>query len=238
MPELSAMHWFIYGGIIVLALLAWYLRAVTIAGAATGVFVAAGLYYAAGHTGLVLLAVFFVSGTLVTRYRRKEKQKFSSGETEKNGRTATQVLANSGAALLSALGLLVLPEQKDAWLLGIGAAFAAATADTWSSELGMIWGRRIFRPFGISNARAGDNGVVSLEGTIAGMLGNLLIALTFHGLAFPAYGLLLVAGTIGNLTDTWLGEYAENRGKLNNDSVNFLSSLFAVLLAISIYLLS
>lgn len=236
MPELSAMQWFIYGGIIALALLAWYQRAVTLAGAATGVFVAAGLYYSAGHTGLVLLAVFFVSGTLVTRYRGKEKQKFSSGTPEKNGRNATQVLANSGAALLCALGLLVVPEQKDAWILGMGAAFAAATADTWSSELGMIWGKRMFRPFGNSNARAGDNGVISFEGTIAGILGNLFIALVFHWLAFPAYSLLLIAGTIGNLADTWLGEFAENKGRLGNNAVNFLSTLIASLLALLIHM--
>ncbi len=236
MPELSAMHWFIYGGIIALALLAWYQRAVTLAGAATGVFVAAGLYYSAGHTGLALLAVFFVSGTLVTRYRGKEKQKFSSGTKEKNGRTATQVLANSGAALLSALGLLLLPEQKDAWFLGMAAAFAAATADTWSSELGIVWGKTIFRPFSKSQALAGDNGVISLEGSIAGIMGNLLIALVFHWLAFPAYGVLLLAGTIGNLADTWLGEFAENKGRLGNNAVNFLSTLIASLLALLIHM--
>lgn len=236
MPELSAMHWFIYGGIIALALLAWYQRAVTLAGAATGVFVAAGLYYSAGHTGLVLLAVFFVSGTLVTRYRGDEKRRKGFADADKSARTATQVLANSGAALLCALGLLLFPQHHDLWLLGMAAAFSSATADTWSSELGMIWGKRMFRPFGNSNARAGDNGVISLEGTIAGILGNLFIALVFHWLAFPAYSLLLIAGTIGNLADTWLGEIAENKGRLGNNAVNFLSTLIASLLALLIHM--
>lgn len=220
-----------------MALLAFYQRAVTLAGAATGAIVAAGLYYSAGYTGLVLLAVFFVSGTLVTRYRGDEKRRKGFADADKPARTATQVLANSGAALLCALGLLLFPQHHDLWLLGMAAAFSSATADTWSSELGVVWGKTIYRPFRKSAARAGDNGVISLEGTLAGIAGSALIALVFHLLHLPAYGLLITTGLLGNLIDTWLGEYAENSGKLNNDLVNFLSSLFAALLAISIYLI-
>lgn len=230
------MHWFVYAGIIVLASLAWYLRAVTIAGAATGIVVAAYLYYSAGYTGLALLAVFFVSGTLVTRYRRDEKCRKGFADADKPARIAAQVLANSGAALLCAIALLIFPQQQNAWLLGIAAAFSSATSDTWSSELGVVWGKTIFRPFSKSTARAGDNGVVSLEGTIAGIAGSLLIALVFHWLAFPAYGLLLLAGTLGNLSDTWLGEIAENKGWIGNDVVNFLSTLIASFIALFIHL--
>lgn len=230
------MHWFIYAGIIVLASLAWYLRAVTIAGAATGIVVAACLYYSAGYTGLALLAVFFVSGTLVTRYRGDEKRQKGFADADKPARTAAQVLANSGAALLCAIALLIFPQQQNAWLVGIAAAFSSATADTWSSELGVVLGKTIFRPFSKSTARAGDNGVVSLEGTIAGIAGSLLIALVFHWLAFPAYGLLLLAGTLGNLSDTWLGEIAENKGWIGNDVVNFLSTLIASFIALFIHL--
>lgn len=232
------MFWFIYAGIIAAAWLAWSLRAVTIAGALTGMLVTATLFYTTGNTGLLLLAVFFVSGTLVTRYRGDEKRRKGFADADKPARTATQVLANSGAALLCALGLLLFPQQHDLWLLGMAAAFSSATADTWSSELGVVWGKNIYRPFSKSAAHAGDNGVISVEGTLAGVSGSALIALVFHLLHFPAYGLLITAGLLGNLADTWLGEWQENKGQLDNDAVNFMSTLMAAVLAIVLYLFS
>ena len=228
------MHWFIYAVIIATAWLAWSLRAVTLAGALTGMLVAASLFYSAGNTGLLLLATFFITGTLVTRYRGDEKRRKGFADADKPARKTTQVLANSGAALLCAIALLLFPQQKDLWLLGMAAAFSSATADTWSSELGVVWGKTVFRPFSKSPAHTGDNGVVSLEGTLAGIAGSLLIALVFHLLHFPAYGLLISAGLLGNLTDTWLGEYAENKGWLGNDAVNFLSTLMATAFALTI----
>lgn len=231
------MYWFIYAGIIAAAWLAWSLRAVTIAGALTGMLVTATLFYTTGNTGLLLLAVFFVSGTLVTRYRGDEKRRKGFADADKPARTATQVLANSGAALLCAIGLLLFPQQHDAWLLGVAAAFSSATADTWSSELGVIWGKTMVRPFGKIAARTGDNGVVSVEGTLAGVTGSVLIALIFHLLHFPAYGLLIAAGLLGNLADTCLGELLENKGRMSNDAVNFTSTSIATVLALTISML-
>lgn len=231
------MHYWIYAGIVAAALLAWYKQAVTSAGAVTGMSIAAFLFYAAGYPALVLLAVFFVSGTLVTRYRGKEKRRSGFSDADRPARTAAQVLANSGAALLCAIGLLVFPQQQNVWHFGIAAAFVSATADTWSSELGVVWGKRIFRPFGKSIAKAGDNGVISLEGTMAGIAGSILIALVFHLLHFPAYGLLITAGLLGNLADTCLGEWLENKGRINNDAVNFLSTFIASMFVLLISLL-
>lgn len=231
------MHWWIYTGIILAAVLAWYLRAVTLAGALTGMLIAAGLSYASGYSGLILLGVFFVSGTLVTRYRGDEKRRNGFADANKPARTATQVLANSGAGLLCAIALLIFPQQHDALLLGMTAAFSSATADTWSSELGVIWGKTVFRPFSKSPAHTGDNGVISLEGTLAGIAGSLLVALVFHLLHFPAYGLLITAGLLGNLADTCLGELLENKGHMSNDAVNFTSTCIATVLALTISML-
>lgn len=231
------MQWWIYAGILIAALLAGYLRAVTIAGAITGILVAATLFYTTGYTGLILLATFFISGTLVTRYRGDEKRRKGFADADKPARTASQVLANSGAAVLCSIGIWLFPQQHNAWLLGVAAAFSSATADTWSSELGVIWGKTMVRPFSKTAARTGDNGVISVEGTLAGVAGSVLIALIFHLLHFPAYGLLIAAGLLGNLADTCLGELLENKGRMSNDAVNFTSTSIATVLALTISML-
>ena len=86
----------------------------------------------------------------------------------------------------------------------------------------------------------GSDGAVSLAGTVAGTSGALLVALA----AMPALGLSIrsalgaVLGAIGGLFfDSLLGATAERRGWLNNDAVNFLSTIAAAVIATAILLL-
>jgi uncharacterized membrane protein len=69
--------------------------------------------------------------------------------------------------------------------------------------------------------------VISLEGTIIGIVGSFLVALvTSLGYGWGVHILwIVIAGTVGNLTDSLLGATMERRGLLPNDLVNFLNTL-------------
>ena len=58
--------------------------------------------------------------------------------------------------------------------------YAAVAADTFSSELGVLSKRkpRLITSWNLREVPPGTNGGVSLEGTLAGFLGSLTIALT------------------------------------------------------------
>jgi uncharacterized protein (TIGR00297 family) len=150
-------------------------------------------------------------------------------EKKDSTRTAGQVLANGGVAGL--LGLLApfFPEKAAALQVMLAASLASATADTLSSELGVVYGRRFYNICTFKNDVRGRDGVVSWEGTLAGLAGSAIIAL-LYALSFGfSLNLLwiLIAGTAGNFFDSILGATLERAQRLNNNAVNAMNTAFA-----------
>ncbi|GAB3853246.1 DUF92 domain-containing protein [Hymenobacter terrigena] len=208
-------------------------RKLTTAAAATGGVLGVLIYLGSGFTGLALLALFFGLGTAASGWRVADKRRLGLAEENKGRRTAGQVVANAGVAGL--LGLLAwqYPPAAPMACLMLAGSFAAATADTLSSELGNLYGRRYYNILTLRPDTRGLNGVVSLEGTALGLAGTAVLAAAYC-LGFgwgPAFGWLLVAGTAGNLADSVLGATLERRGVLSNNAVNFINTLTGALVA-------
>ncbi|GAB3874972.1 DUF92 domain-containing protein [Hymenobacter segetis] len=205
----------------------------TTAAAGTGGALGLLIYLGSGFTGLALLALFFGLGTAASSWRVADKRRLGLAEENKGRRTAGQVVANAGVAGL--LGLLAwqYPPAVPLAQLMLASSFAAATADTLSSELGNVYGRRYYNILTLRPDARGLNGVVSLEGTALGLAGTAVLAAAYC-LGFgwgPAFGWLLVAGTAGNLMDSVLGATLERRGLLGNNAVNFINTLTGALVA-------
>jgi uncharacterized protein (TIGR00297 family) len=170
----------IFAGLV--ALVARRTRALTPSGAAAA-FVVGTLTYAAGTVGftLVLLA-FFVSSVVLSRIGRARKHALL--DTGKGGpRDALQVIANGGVATACAIGFAFTHDAL--WALAFVGAYAAATADTWATEIGTLAGQA---PRSIVNFRpiaTGLSGGITLAGTVAEVAGALWI-----GIFAPA-GILL-----------------------------------------------
>jgi uncharacterized protein (TIGR00297 family) len=198
----------------------------TLAGAITGAIVGLLIYNGAGLTGIAMLAVFFTAGSWATGFKRQRKANINTKEQNHTQRTAGQVLANGGvAALLGALAW-AMPNQALSIQLMVAGSFAAATADTLSSELGLIYGRRFYNIISLKKDTRGLDGVVSLEGTLLGLLGAMLIGLTYSiGFGWGAgFWCIVLAGFTGNVADSILGATVERKGWLSNNMVNFLNT--------------
>jgi uncharacterized protein (TIGR00297 family) len=212
-------------------------RKLTVAGALTGGCLAALLYKGMGITGIVMLGAFFVAGSAVTALGRSKKERLGIAEKNKGQRTAWQVLANGGVAGLAGLLAWLQPEQAVLWQLAAAASLASASADTLSSELGSVYGSSFYNILTFKKDTCGLDGVISLEGTLWGIAGSVLIAAIYtaaYGYSVLAWWIVL-AGFAGNMADSLLGASLERKGWLKNDQVNLLNTLIAAVVGLCGY---
>lgn len=207
-------------------------RKLTVPAALTGGCLGVMVYLGAGFTGITLLGLFFLLGVWATGWKKNEKQTLTE-TPEGEIRTAAQVWANGGVAGILGFLSFTYPQQAVVYQLAMAASLASATADTLSSELGMVYGRRFYNIITGKKDRRGLDGVISAEGTFAGVLGSALIAgvhmLGLNG-TLPQFLLIVLCGTFGNLFDSFLGAAWERRHFINNNVVNFMNTLAAAAL--------
>ena len=214
----------------------WSLRfkKLTVAGSIAGMLLAILLYLGGGWTGFVLMTAFFVLGTAATSWKRNKKQSIRTVEEHQGRRTAGQVLANGGAGAVLGFLAWLYPQQKEVLLLMTAASFSSAAADTLSSELGSVYGKRFYNILSFKKDERGLDGVVSWEGSLLGLAGSFVIATVYSiGWGWNIDFLwIVIAGTAGNLVDSLLGALLERRGLIQNDLVNFFNTLAAALVAL------
>jgi uncharacterized protein (TIGR00297 family) len=194
------------------AFAAWRARTLDRGGAVAAFAVGALTFGSGGWPFTVVLLAFFVPSVLLSRFGRKRKKLLV--DIGKGGaRDAWQVLANGGAATVCAVAaglLLHAPdrfEETRPWIAAFAGAYAAATADTWGTEIGtlargaprsILTGRRI---------AAGLSGGITVWGTLAEIAGAVWIgACTTAVLGRSAAFVPIVAGgIIGAFADSLLG---------------------------------
>jgi uncharacterized protein (TIGR00297 family) len=232
---------------------AWLSKAATPAAAATGAVLAAGMILpdvAGGdpwwRTTLWPLLSLFLLTFAATRFGRSSKEKLGLAESRR-GRNAAQVVANLGVAAwmgtIQTANSLVhagLPPEVPFARIMMLAALAEATADTISSEIGTSAGGVPVMVTTGKRVAPGTDGAVSLTGTLVGSLAALCII--GIGIATPGLSwrgaIAAFAGAIGGLfVDSLLGATLERRNWLNNDAVNFLSTLASAFLALAFALI-
>jgi uncharacterized protein (TIGR00297 family) len=198
--------------------------------AGVAALVAIIIYGGTGFTGVILLGMFFLIGVLASSWKKELKEKSGFADSYKQARSAGQVLANGGmAAILSMIALFFTGNTIIPFL--IACSFSSAAADTVSSELGVIYGKRFYNIISFKRDKKGENGVISLEGTLLGVAASAIIALVFsvqqefHLYCFIA---IIIAGTMGNLIDSLLGATLERKRIIGNNTVNFLNTLSGV----------
>lgn len=161
---------------------------------------------AAGWRWCALLLAFFFSSTLLSRWRREAKERATRAVVEKGGaRDAWQVLANGGIFTLCALGATVFPSAQ--WTTAGLGALAAATADTWATEVGTAVGGVPRHLLGGRAVAAGTSGGVTVAGTIAMLAGAAFLGTLARWLGLEWQGAVAggVGGVAGAVIDTLLG---------------------------------
>jgi uncharacterized protein (TIGR00297 family) len=243
----------------ILALASWHARSLAPSGAWAAVFVGT-LATAAGWTWCALLLAFFVSASLLSHWRQREKATRTRGLVEKGGeRDAWQVLANGGVFALCALGALVAPSSW--WAIAGAGALAGAASDTWATEVGTAIGGQPHHVLRWRPVPPGTSGAVTPAGSLAMLAGAAFVGTIALVGGFGRQEAVAVAmgGVAGALADTLVGatiqerrwcprcreaterqvhdcgSATERRGgwaRLNNDVVNLTSTLVGAAVAV------
>lgn len=222
--------------LLVLMILCIRFQKLTLSGSLAAAIVGISVYLAANWKGVLLLLVFFLLSVIATAHKKHRKATVHDALVESKGRTLGQVFANGGMAAVSCLISLWDPLHIELYLVMMAASLASALSDTLSSELGIVYGRRFYNIITFKKDQRGLDGVISLEGTIIGAGGSLLVGIAFAGLNTTAF-VVGLAGLFGNLIDSFLGALLERRGIIGNNFVNFLNTLCAALFAMVLYVL-
>jgi len=213
------------------------LKKLTLPAAVTGALLSSFIYLGAGFHGIVVMAAFFIIGVWATAWKLDIKLKTGLAETGKSQRTAGQVFANAGLPAIIGMTGWLYPSFSPHAPVMIAACFSAATADTVSSELGNVYGRRFYNIITFKKDEKGSNGVISFEGNLMGLAGSIIIALLYFWVGDGTYSsfiIIIVAGTVGNIADSVLGATLERKEWLNNNAVNFLNTSIAAITAWSL----
>ncbi len=237
-----------------LGLVTWKLRAATPAAALTGALITASLIFSTAvvpyqpwHTALVPTLTVALLAFVSTRAGRRKKQRLGTAEGHR-GRSASQIAANLGLAAVVASGPVQSWLMDSRWLPHLAAApglffaltvaaLAEAAADTVSSEIGQVLGGPPRMITSLKAVEPGRNGAVSLAGSIAGVAAAALVAWTGMwalGGGREMYKVSSAGAVFGLFFDSLLGATLEERGWLNNDAVNFLSTASAAGFALAL----
>ena len=182
------------------AALAYRARALTLRGAFAAFGVGALVFGAGGWRAAAVLFAFFIPSTLLSRVGRARKCALAGAHA--GPRSEWQVLANGGVAALCALASASLGGPLGAAFAG---AFAAASADTWGTEIGTLSRRRPVSILTLRPLVAGRSGGITPIGTLATLGGAFAVAAVaaLAGVA-PFWGVAL-GGVAGALLDSMLG---------------------------------
>ena len=249
-PKLSVFDLQVVAGALLAAaicIVSHRLRLLATSGSLAAFVVGAAVFGAGGWRAALPLLVFFVTANAWGRWRRAKKRGLA---IEKSGpRDASQVAANGALPALFVLLAHFFPDHGKIFYLAYAAAIAEANADTWATEVGAGANEapRMITTF--APVPAGRSGAISLIGTIAAVAGAVLVGLASTslfdpGARWPCIATIAVSGIAGALVDSLLGATvqsqkagAEERGVawVDNDMVNFLSSLFAAAIAMGVF---
>ena len=183
---------------------------------------------------LIILLGFFVVATWATRCKEKRKLRY---KTEKQRiRTVKHVLANGSIAVIMAV--LAYHYSNPLFFFGFIGALATATADTLSSEIGMISSKapRLVTTF--KRVPTGTEGAVSLLGTTAAIAAAAFIGV-LGLLVFNSYHVVVIAtvvGVAGCFIDSFVGATLETKKYVKNWGTNLIATTSGGLLGVMLSL--
>jgi len=242
----SLNPWLIAVGLnTVLLAIAWIApkKLLTPAGLAHGWLLGVLIWGLLGWKGYLVVLFYFLVGSGVTRIGMAEKEAAGIAEKRSGARGPENVWGSALTGTLCALGLLAVPylnvDSRFATallLLGYVASFSTKLSDTCASEVGKAYGKRTFLITTLQPVARGTEGAVSLEGTLAGIVASIAIALVGWGVGLiNLVGVIccVIAAFIATNLESVIGATLQSQYDwMTNEVVNFFNTLIGAIAAL------
>mgnify|MGYP001237210870 CR=1 FL=1 len=220
-----------------LGYISWKVKSASITGMLMGIIFSIVIIIYGGFDWFAVILSFFIGGSIVSRWKYEEKLKKGIAESNRGAREAKNVFANAVVAVICVICFSI--DIKIGWLsqevfmFAFTGAIAAAMSDTISSEIGIVYGKaRMITTF--IEVEGGTDGGVTLQGTLAGVGGAILIGiLASLLLQMDMSGVVVigVAGIIGMVGDSIAGACFEGKW-MSNESVNMMATIIGAISAV------
>lgn len=198
---------------LIIAYLAFFLNWITLDATKAVIILGTITFGFGGIWPALALIFFFLSSSLVTRNKRQDG--ILSGSVplrsedpfHNSRRDGYQVWANGFWVAVFCLAWFQF--DRDFLLIAVYGAIAAATADTWATELGSRKKGRTRLITTFKKVEPGTDGGISFKGTVASALGSIAVASLLLIMPDP-YDLniavvVAVAGFVGSVVDSYMG---------------------------------
>jgi uncharacterized protein (TIGR00297 family) len=207
------------------------------------------LWATLGWRGWTVCVLYLFLGQLVTKVGFAEKEELGIAERRGGrrgpenvwGSALTGVICAGAAANAIKTGSF-LGMSADVWVLGYVASLATKLADTFASEIGKAYGKTTFLITTLERVERGTEGAISLEGTLASIVGGLLLPLYAYGVVglvngFDGIAVATFAAFVATMIESLIGATMQEKEGLSwmtNEVVNFFNTLIGAGLAILI----
>mmetsp|Transcript_17346 Transcript_17346/g.20021 ORF Transcript_17346/g.20021 Transcript_17346/m.20021 type:complete len:337 (+) Transcript_17346:167-1177(+) len=206
-----------------------------------------GLWNTLGYKGWMTCVLYLFLGQAVTKVKFEQKEKAGISESRGGRRGPENVWGSALTALICAkLSTIVggtsiitrIPSSM--YRLAFVASLATKLADTFASEIGKAYGKTTFLITTFQRVPAGTEGAVSLEGTLASVVGGFLLSLYgYYGVgiltSWTAVAVSTVSAFLATVVESYIGATIQGQSKLfTNEVVNFINTLVGAILAIVI----
>ncbi|AAQ00068.1 MULTISPECIES: TIGR00297 family protein [Prochlorococcus] len=193
-----------------------------------------------GWTGWMTVVIYLVLGSLVTKigYSYKKARGIAEGRDGRRGPENVWGSAATGAILALLFKLFSsFSQYQYIILIAFASSFSSKLADTFGSEIGKRWGRKTFLITSLKPVKAGTDGAISFEGTVASLVGSFVMTLVMYVFSFvnsfSAFLIVLLSGFVATIAESLFGAIYQDKFKwLTNEVVNFLQTSFASILSI------
>lgn len=203
-----------------------------------------------GWQGYAVVMFYFLVGSGVTRIGMAEKEAAGIAEKRSGARGPENVWGSALSATICALGVFLLntgwislsiPSAQSLLLLGYVASFSTKLSDTCASEIGKAYGKRTFLITTLQPVPRGVEGAISLEGTLAGAIASLLIALIGYTVGMiDVMGIFWCIGAafIATNFESFIGATVQEKFDwLTNELVNIINTSVGAIVAIFLAIL-